>query len=79
MYLLCCSPRGSGPSQLSRCWRAVQAGASDALASVLVAIASVISILCTVPVGGAIDRLGDRSQGRPAHLGESLGHEHRMG
>ena len=57
----------------------VQAGASDALASVLVAIASVISILCTVPVGGAIDRLGDRSQGRPAHLGESLGHEHRMG
>lgn len=57
----------------------MQAGASNALASALVAIASVISILCTVPVGGAIDRLGDPSQGRPAHLGDSLGYEHLMG
>ena len=57
----------------------MQAGASNARACVLVAIASVISILCTVPVGGAIDRLGDPSQGRPAHLGDSLGYEHLMG
>lgn len=51
---------------------AVQVGASDALASALVAGAAIVSILFTVPVGTAIDRLGDRRAMTVATLGVAV-------
>ncbi|MFW0181092.1 MFS transporter [Rothia sp. P5766] len=38
----------------------IRLGASPALASSLVAVAGVFALLCTVPVGGTIDRVGDK-------------------
>lgn len=51
---------------------AVQVGASDALASALVAGAAIVSILFTVPVGTAINRLGDRRAMTVATLGVAV-------
>ena len=51
---------GTGAINAVQVLAAVRVGASDALASALVACAAVISLLCTVPVGHAIDQLGDR-------------------
>lgn len=51
---------GTGAVMPVQVLAALQLGASDALASALIAIAGVVSLLSTVPVGATIDRLGDR-------------------
>lgn len=39
---------------------AIRLGASPELASLLVAAAGVLALICTVPVGAGIDRVGDK-------------------
>ena len=51
---------GAGAVMPIQVLAALQLGASEALASALVAIAGVVSLLSTVPVGATIDSLGDR-------------------
>lgn len=51
---------GAGAVMPVQVLAALQLGASEALASALVAIAGGVALVSTVPVGATIDRLGDR-------------------